>query len=128
MAADLQKAFPGVSGFSARNLWDMRSFFSANTDSGFLRQVVAELPAGRKADQIEASLRERQGPDDNPSIGIILCAEKDNLEVEFALKTKTNPIGVAEYQLVARLPKQLKGMLPTARQLSEALHLSPPKK
>lgn len=32
---------------------------------------------------------------DNPSIGIILCAEKDNLEVEFALKTKINPIDVA---------------------------------
>jgi predicted nuclease of restriction endonuclease-like (RecB) superfamily len=29
------------------------------------------------------------------SIGVILCAEKDNLEVEFALKSKTNPIGVA---------------------------------
>jgi len=69
-----------------------------------------------------------RGPGDNLSIGIILCAEKDNLEVEFALKTKRNPIGVAEYQLVARLPKELKGKLPTAQQLSEALHLSPRKK
>jgi predicted nuclease of restriction endonuclease-like (RecB) superfamily len=34
-----------------------------------------------------------RAPDDRPSIGIILCAEKDNLEVEFALKTKGNPIG-----------------------------------
>ena len=48
LAADLQNAFPGVSGFSARNLWDMRHFFSAYTDSGFLRQVVAELPTGGK--------------------------------------------------------------------------------
>ena len=29
-----------------------------------------------------------RAPDDQPSIGIILCAEKDSLEVEFALKTK----------------------------------------
>jgi hypothetical protein len=46
--------------------------------------------------------RER-APDDHPSIDIILCAEKDEVEVEFALKTKTNPIGVAEYQLQAKL-------------------------
>lgn len=62
-----------------------------------------------------------RGPGDNPSIGIILCAEKDSLEVEFALRSKTNPIGVAEYELVARLPADLKGKLPTASQLAAAL-------
>ena len=61
--------------------------------------------------------------DDNPSIGIILCAEKDNLEVEFALKSKTNPIGVAEYQVQSTLPRELKGKLPTSKQLREALSL-----
>ena len=59
-----------------------------------------------------------RAPDDAPSIGIILCAEKDEVEVEFALKTKTNPIGVAEYRLQPRLPAQLKGRLPSARQLA----------
>jgi predicted nuclease of restriction endonuclease-like (RecB) superfamily len=64
-------------------------------------------------------LNERErAADDAPSIGIILCAEKDDVEVEFALKTKTNPIGVAEYQLQSRLPAQLKGRLPSARQLA----------
>ncbi|NLF58958.1 MAG: DUF1016 domain-containing protein [Candidatus Hydrogenedens sp.] len=64
--------------------------------------------------------RERS-PDDQPSIGIILCAEKDDVEVEFALKTKQNPIGVAEYQLQSRLPAEYKGRLPSAQQLSEAV-------
>ncbi len=59
-----------------------------------------------------------RAPDDAPSIGIILCAEKEDVEVEFALKTKMNPIGVAEYQLQPRLPAQLKGRLPTAKQLA----------
>jgi predicted nuclease of restriction endonuclease-like (RecB) superfamily len=59
-----------------------------------------------------------RGPDDQPSIGIILCAEKDDIEVEFALKSKSNPIGVAEYQLSPKLPAQYKGRLPTAAQLS----------
>ena len=61
--------------------------------------------------------RER-APDDQASIGIILCAEKDDVEVEYALKSKVNPIGVAEYQLQARLPAEFKGQLPTARQLA----------
>lgn len=58
---------------------------------------------------------------DNPSIGIILCAEKDDVEVEYALKSKTNPIGVAAYQLQSKLPGAMKGKLPTAKQLSEAV-------
>ena len=62
-----------------------------------------------------------RAPGDQPSIGIILCAEKDDIEVEFALKTKTNPIGVAEYQLQARLPAEFKGRLPTAKQLADAV-------
>ena len=42
-------------------------------------------------------------PDENPSIGIILCADKDHLDVEIALQDVGKPIGVAEYQLL--LPK-----------------------
>lgn len=38
--------------------------------------------------------------DENPSIGIILCAAKDNVEVELALEGFTKPIGVAEYKLI----------------------------
>ncbi|MFZ2657502.1 MAG: PDDEXK nuclease domain-containing protein [Victivallales bacterium] len=53
---------------------------------------------------------------DNPSIGIILCAEKDSLEVEYSLKSKKNPIGVAEYQLRKKLPAGMKGMLPSPQE------------
>jgi hypothetical protein len=62
-----------------------------------------------------------RGPDDQPSIGIILCTEKDDVEVEYALRTKKNPIGVAEYQLQNRLPAALKGRLPSSKQLAEAV-------
>ena len=62
-----------------------------------------------------------RAPDDAPSIGIILCAQKDDVEVEFALKTKTNPIGVAEHQLQPRLPAEFKGRLPSARQLADVV-------
>jgi len=39
-------------------------------------------------------------PDENPSIGIILCAEKDNIDVEIALRDFLKPIGVAEYKTI----------------------------
>ena len=99
----------------------------------FLKSLVAfELKAGPfepeyagKMDFYLNVLNEKErAEDDNSSIGIILCAEKDNLEVEFALKSKTNPIGVAEYQLQSTLPEEFKGKLPTSQQLREALGLS----
>lgn len=65
--------------------------------------------------------QKERATDDQPSIGIILCAEKDDVEVEFALKTKTNPIGVAEYQLQPKLPAEFKGRLPTAKQLADVV-------
>jgi len=59
--------------------------------------------------------------DDNPSIGIILCADSSKLEVEFSLKTKQNPIGVAEYELVKKLPAKYKGILPSENQLKQLI-------
>lgn len=48
--------------------------------------------------------RIEKGENENPSIGIILCADKDHLDVEIALQDILKPIGVAEYQLL--LPKE----------------------
>ena len=62
-----------------------------------------------------------RGSDDQPSIGVILCAEKDDIEVEYALRTKANPIGVATYELQSKLPAEMKGKLPSARQLRAAV-------
>ena len=48
--------------------------------------------------------RLERGENENPSIGIILCAEKDHVDVELALEGMTKPIGVADYQLI--IPKE----------------------
>lgn len=58
---------------------------------------------------------------ENPSVGIILCAEKDSLEVEYALRTSAKPIGVAEYQLFPELPESLVGQLPSPDEFKEKL-------
>ncbi|WP_165231609.1 PDDEXK nuclease domain-containing protein [Aquisphaera insulae] len=96
----------------------------------FLKALVAfELKIGpfepEHAGQMDFYLNllneKEKAPGDAPSIGIILCAEKDDIDVEFALKSKSNPIGVAAYQLQPTLPAELKGRLPTAQQLADAV-------
>lgn len=60
-------------------------------------------------------------PDDNPSIGLILCKEKNRIVVEFALKTSRHPVGVAEYKITNRLPKKYQAELPTPKELRQQL-------
>lgn len=57
--------------------------------------------------------------EENPSIGIILCAEKDSIEVEYALHTSNKPIGVVEYTLYPELPENLIGLLPSPAELKQ---------
>ena len=59
--------------------------------------------------------------DENPSIGIILCADRDKFEVEFALRGIDKPVGVAEYRLTTKLPKALAGKIPDAKKLKQEI-------
>lgn len=54
---------------------------------------------------------------DNPSIGLILCKDRKGLIAEYALKDISKPVGVSEYQLVASIPENLRGNLPTIEEL-----------
>lgn len=56
-------------------------------------------------------------PDENPSIGIILCADRNRVDVEYALRGIDKPMGVAGYSLTHDLPKELAGKLPDAKQI-----------
>ena len=58
---------------------------------------------------------------DNPSIGIILCKEKNKLVAEYSLKDMTKPIGVSEYKLLESIPEELKGTLPTIEEMEDTL-------
>ncbi len=60
-------------------------------------------------------------PDENPSIGMILCRDKKRTIVEYALKESNKPIGVATYRIVRKLPEELKGKLPDPKQIGKLL-------
>lgn len=91
--------------------------------------VVIELKAGEFKPEyagkmnfylsaVDAELRRER---DAPSIGLVLCKEKNKLVVEYALRDMNKPIGVSAYKLLERLPPSLKGSLPTVEQLEEEL-------
>lgn len=80
--------------------------------------------AGKMNFYLELLDEQEKQADDNPSIGIILCPTKDNIEVEYSLRTNTKPIGVSEYRLTNKLPKQLKGKVPTSIELKQMLTMA----
>ena len=68
--------------------------------------------------------RQVREADENPSIGIILCKEKNRTVVEYALYDARKPIGVATYRTLKRLPKELKGMLPAPEEIAKLLEVT----
>ncbi|MBI4682527.1 MAG: DUF1016 domain-containing protein [Nitrospirae bacterium] len=60
-------------------------------------------------------------PDENPSIGIILCGDRSRMEVEYALQGISKPIGVAEYTVTRKLPSELVGKLPKPKELERQI-------
>jgi len=60
-------------------------------------------------------------PNENPSIGIILCKTKNQTIVEYALRESNKPIGVAQYKIVKTLPDEMKNLSPTPEQIRKTL-------
>jgi hypothetical protein len=60
-------------------------------------------------------------PADGPTIGLLLCKSKNRVIAEYALRDTNKPIGVAEYQLVEALPKELETSLPSVEQIEREL-------
>jgi predicted nuclease of restriction endonuclease-like (RecB) superfamily len=58
-----------------------------------------------------------KGNDDKPTIGILLCRDKNNIEAEFALRDINKPMGVSEFQITEILPESLKSSLPTIEEI-----------
>ena len=58
---------------------------------------------------------------EGPSIGIILCKEKNRTVVEYALHDAKKPIGVATYRVSRQLPKELEGQLPSPQEIARLL-------
>ena len=58
-------------------------------------------------------------PDENPSIGIIICKTKNRTRVEYTLKAANTPIGVATYSIHDSLPENLRSLLPSPDEIAK---------
>jgi len=63
-----------------------------------------------------------KAPEDQPTIGLLLCKEKNRLVAEYALRGVAKPMGVAEYQLLREVPPSLETTLPSIREIEAELH------
>lgn len=59
---------------------------------------------------------------DNATIGILLCKNKDKIEVEYALRDINKPIGVSEFTFTEKLPEELKAEIPTVEEFETELN------
>lgn len=58
---------------------------------------------------------------DNPTLGILICKERNKVIAEYSLRDINKPIGIAEYELTQSIPENLKGSLPTIEEIEREL-------
>lgn len=67
---------------------------------------------------VDGELKHEQ---DAPTIGILLCKNKDKMVAEYALKNVQTPMGVSEYEITESLPQNLKSALPSIEEIEAEL-------
>lgn len=96
--------------------------------------VVVELKSGKFKPEYTGKLNfylsaidsQLKHENDNPSIGLILCKNKDKIEAEYSLRDIQKPIGISECILTQALPDDFKSQLPTIDQLENQLSKKSP--
>ncbi len=62
-----------------------------------------------------------KGKSDNPTIGILICKDKDKIVAEYSLENYNIPLGISSYELNKLMPKELKNSLPSIEELEREL-------
>ena len=91
--------------------------------------VVIELKTGKFKPEYAGKLNfylsvvddKLKSKEDSPSIGMILCREKNRFIAEYSLKDMTKPIGISEYKLSKYIPKEYKDKLPKIEELEKEI-------
>ena len=95
--------------------------------------MVIELKAGKFKPEhlgqlgfyLTAVDRQIRTEHDRPTIGLLLCKSKNEVVAEYALGDKTQPMGIAQYQLQQALPAELQTSLPSIEQIERELGQQP---
>ena len=87
--------------------------------------IVIELKAGKFIPEYAGKLNyylsavdsQLRKPEDNPTIGILLCKKKNKIDVEYSLRDINKPMGISEYILTNAIPEDIKLQLPSVEEL-----------
>ena len=60
-------------------------------------------------------------PEDNATIGLLLCKNKNNLVAEYSLRDMSKPMGISEYRVSGELPEELKAQLPSIEDIQSRI-------
>ena len=63
-----------------------------------------------------------KSPQDNQTIGLVLCEKKDHIVAEYALRRINSPMGISEYELSKALPQKFESILPTTEEIEAELN------
>lgn len=77
--------------------------------------------AGKLSFYLSASNELLRHPTDNPTIGLLICKNKNSIVAEYALANINHPIGVSEYELTKQFPDEFKSSLPTIEEIESEL-------
>jgi hypothetical protein len=58
---------------------------------------------------------------DNPTIGLLICKEKDRIQAQYALESSSQPLGISEYDLEKFYPEKVEGTMPTIEEIEAKL-------
>ena len=58
---------------------------------------------------------------DNPTIGLLICKEKDRIQAQYALESSSQPLGISEYELEKFYPEKVEGSIPTIEEIETKL-------
>jgi predicted nuclease of restriction endonuclease-like (RecB) superfamily len=77
--------------------------------------------AGKLSFYLSAANDLLKHPSDNPTIGLLVCKDKNDIVAEYALKNINQPIGVSEYQLTKLFPSDFESSLPSIEEIEKQL-------
>ena len=115
ISAQLQGELPGLHGFSPTNMKRYSAFFnSAVTDCRIERNQNDGVFQGRLHSSFYLSALDKymKKPNENKTIGILLCQEMNRTVVELAVQDYDKPMGIATYRLGNEIPEPYTALIP----------------
>lgn len=76
---------------------------------------------GQLGTYVSAVNHQLKGEHDNPTIGLLICKDKDTVLAQYALESTSQPIGISEYELSKLFPENFKGTLPSIEDIENEI-------